>query len=198
MDITHLIDRFPLAGLFLLLVLGALGLPFPEDMTLVLCGFLIANEIVRPAPVLLLIYVLMVGIDVLFFYAGRKYGYEIVNHRNFRRIISRDRVERLEQTFQKWGVLFVVLGRQLVVLRTQLLIATGIFRMPPWKFLITDLITVPVTMAIMIGLGYAGASSLQIVRKDVSRIEHLTTVIVVAAVVAWLLYRALKTRFHRG
>ena len=79
-------------------------------------------------------------------------------------------------------------------LRTQLIIATGVFRMPPLKFLAADAITIPVTMALMIGLGYAGSSSLQIVRKDISRIEHIVVLLSVVLVVVYLLYKYVKER----
>ncbi len=194
MSISGLIEQYPYAGLFLLLFLGALGLPLPEDMTLVLCGFLIANDVVKPLPALLLIYVIMFGLDVAFFYAGRKYGAEIVNRRAFRKIISAQRLSVLEQKVKRWGVLLIILGRHVIVLRTQLLIATGVFKMSPPKFLAADAITIPVTMAIMIGMGYAGGSSLQIVKKDVTRIEHVVFLAVIALVVLYLLYRFIKYR----
>jgi membrane protein DedA with SNARE-associated domain len=66
--------------------------------------------------------------------------------------------------------------------------------MPPFKFLVADLITVPVTMAIMIGLGYAGATSLQIVRKDVTRVEHWVLLAAVSAMVVYLMFQTWKSR----
>ncbi len=193
-ELSSLIDRFPLAGLLLLLVLGALGLPFPEDTTLILCGFLIQNDVIRPVPVLTAIYIVLVAIDFGIFWTGRKYGHAIVTHKKFRRIISEERLSALEQKVRKWGVLLIVLGRHLVGLRTQLVIATGVFRMSPVKFLIADAVTVPITMAIMIGLGYAGSSSLQIVKKDITRIEHLAILLSIAVVVVYFFVRTFKPR----
>jgi membrane protein DedA with SNARE-associated domain len=192
--VPGLIDQYPLMGLVLLLVLGAAGLPFPEDLTLLLCGFLIANDVLRPWPALVFIYAVLAGVDFLFFSLGRKYGPGIINRRPFRHILSRERTALLEEKFRKWGLLLVILGRHIVVLRTQLTIGAGIFRMPPFKFLVADLITVPVTMAIMIGLGYAGATSLQIVRKDVTRVEHWVLLAAVSAMVVYLMFQTWKSR----
>jgi membrane protein DedA with SNARE-associated domain len=193
-ELSSLIGRFPTAGLLLLLVLGALGLPFPEDTTLILCGFLIQTGVVRPVPVLVAVYVLLVAIDFAIFWTGRKYGHAIVTHRKFRRIISEERLSALEQKVRKWGVLLILLGRHVVGLRIQLVIATGVFRMPPLKFLIADAVTIPVTMAFMVGLGYAGSNSLQIVRRDISRVEHLAVLLAIAVIVVYLFVRAFKPR----
>ncbi len=193
-DISQILVSFPLAGLLLLLVLGALGLPFPEDMTLVLCGFFIANDMIRPLPALLTLYGVLLAIDYALFFAGRKYGREIVLRRSFRRMLSAERLAQLESRFKKWGILLIVVGRHIVVLRTQLILATGVFRMPPVKFLIADAVTIPVTMLIMIGLGYIGANSLQIVKKDITRVEHLALLAVIVLVLLLFLYRSLKNR----
>jgi len=45
LEATSLIQHFPYLGLFILLILGTLGLPFPEDGILILGGFLIAHSI---------------------------------------------------------------------------------------------------------------------------------------------------------
>ncbi len=193
-DISQILNSFPQAGLLLLLVLGALGLPFPEDMTLLLCGFLIGNDVIKPLPVLLTVYGVMLAIDCSFFFLGRKYGPGIVSRRTFRKILSTGRLSQLESKFKKWGILFIVLGRHIVVLRTQLILATGVFRMQPVKFLIADAVTIPVTMLIMIGLGYVGGSSLQIVKKDITRIEHITLLVVLLPVAVSILYRFFKGR----
>ena len=41
------VNHFPYLGMFLLLILGEIGLPFPEDATLILSGFLTAHEMFK-------------------------------------------------------------------------------------------------------------------------------------------------------
>lgn len=45
------IEDFPYVGLFILLTLGTLGLPFPEDSILLLSGFLTAHDVISVLPV---------------------------------------------------------------------------------------------------------------------------------------------------
>jgi membrane protein DedA with SNARE-associated domain len=172
----------------------AFGFPFPEDATLILCGFLIQSDVLRPVPVLAAVYALLVAIDFGIFWAGRKYGRAIVTHRRFRRIIFPERLAALEQKARKWGVLLIVFGRHVAGLRIQLVIAAGVFRMPPLRFLIADAVTIPVTMAVMVGLGYVGSNSLQILKKDISRVEHLAVLLAIAGFVVYLFVRAFRLR----
>ena len=46
LEATTLIDHFPYVGIFVLLILGGIGLPFPEDATLILSGFLVAHKVI--------------------------------------------------------------------------------------------------------------------------------------------------------
>ena len=192
--IFKLVDHFPYGGLFILLTLGAFGFPFPEDTTLILCGFLIATHVVMAAPALLVVYTGLLLADIILFSFGKKYGGMIVTHKKFRKIISPEKLSVLKKKFDKWGVLFIIFGRHIIVLRAQLLITAGVMRMPVSKFLITDAITIPVTMLIMVGIGYIGGNSLQIIKRDITRIEHLVILLIIFLLVLYLLIKFFKSR----
>ena len=193
--ISNLVDQFPYSGLFILLTLGAFGFPFPEDATLILCGFLIATHVVIAVPALLVVYTGLLLADLILFYFGRKYGGMIVTHKMFRKIISAKKLAHLKSKFDKWGVLFIILGRHIIVLRAQLLITAGVMRMSVAKFLITDAITIPVTMVIMIGMGYMGGNSLQIIKRDITRIEHWGILLIIILFAIYLLINFFKSKF---
>ena len=55
-EITPSLAHFSYFGIFILLILGGVGLPFPEDSTLILSGFLVAHDIIKPLPGFLVIY----------------------------------------------------------------------------------------------------------------------------------------------
>ena len=40
-----------------MLILGGIGIPFPEDATFILCGFLIERNMIKTIPALLVIYI---------------------------------------------------------------------------------------------------------------------------------------------
>jgi len=192
--VEQLVEQFPYAGLVLLVVLGAMGLPFPEDATLLLCGFLIGQDAIEALPAILLLYPSVLVVDLALFGLGRKYGPAVNERRPFRWILTRERLVRIEEMFRKWGILAIVVGRQLVGLRAQILIAAGVFRMKPLVFLAADAVSLLATMAIMVGAGYLGGSSFAAIRKGVARVEHVATLVAIGALLVGLIVLYVRTR----
>ena len=188
------IEHFPYLGLFLLLLLGGVGLPFPEDATLILCGFLISTQVVRPIPALITVYVGLLIADLSLHFIGRKYGRRIVTHKRFHKLISSERLSYLEEKFNRWGILFILLGRHIAGLRAQLFLVSGIMRMPTLKFFITDAVSSIFTMALMIGAGYWGGNSLKLLRRGLVRIEHIAILVIILSIIIYSFYRYLKPK----
>ena len=197
-DITGLLGQSPYIGLFLLLILGAIGFPFPEDITLILCGFLISIKAARPVPAILVVYVGMLITDFGLYYIGRKFGRKIITHRKFQKIMTPERLSLLEVKIAKWGVFIILIGRHLLGLRAQIFLASGIMKMPAAKFLLADAFAAPFTIAIMVGAGYAGGYSIEVIREHVSRIEYLAAIILAVLVASiYAIYRYIRAK-HDG
>ncbi len=188
--VAKLIHHFPYGGLFILLNLGAFGFPLPEDPTLILCGFLISTGVVQAVPALLVVYAGLLLADFIVFSFGKKYGRMIVTHKKFQKVISPAKLTLLEARFNKWGVWLILIGRHIMGLRAQLCITAGVMRMPVVKFLVADAVTIPVTMLIMIGTGYAGGHSLRILRRDITRIEHLVILLAIVLLVIFIFFKS--------
>src|SRR5208337_1165172 len=187
--VSGIIDQFPYIGLFMLLILGGMGLPFPEDATLILCGFLISTEAVKPVPVLLVVYVGLLISDFFIFLVGNKYGSAVINHPVFHKFISLQRLKFMEDQFAKKGIWLIIAGRHLAVLRAQIFLAAGSMKMSPLKFVAADAVSAVLTMSLMIGAGYVVGNSLEIVKKNVKEIGHAAVVFLTAALAVYLLYR---------
>jgi membrane protein DedA with SNARE-associated domain len=192
-SVSELIRQFPYAGLFILLVAGGVGFPFPEDTTLLLCGFLIADGVVRPVPAITVVYCGILTTDLLLYYFGKKYGRMIVTHKRFRRIISSERLALMEERFNRNGILVIVIGRHLVGLRAQILIAAGVMKMSFVRFLTADAMASLLTIALMTGVGYLGGNSFQIIKTDIHHIEHLVIFLLVTILAFYLLFRYVKS-----
>jgi len=192
--ISGIVEHFPYIGLFLLLVLGGVGLPFPEDTTLILCGFLISTEVVNPSYALFVVYLGILITDFALYSVGKKYGRKIVTHKRFHKIISTKRLSMLEDKFGRKGILFIMVGRHLVGLRAQIFLTAGVMRMPAVKFLMADAVSSLFTIAIMVGAGYAGGNSLQIIKRDMTRIKHIGIFLAVVVLAGYLIFRYVRSR----
>lgn len=196
---TSLIQPSPYMGIFLLLILGTLGLPFPEDTTLILSGLLMAQDIIQSLPALLIIYPTLLMTDFLLYWIGKRYGRRVVEHKIFHRIMSLNRLLKLEGKFRKWGIWVVFFGRHLLGVRAQIFLAAGVMRMPARKFILADAPSALITMAIMIGIGYFGGSQIQILRKDLVTMNRMILFSLVTIFVGWFLlgyFRRKKMRLN--
>jgi membrane protein DedA with SNARE-associated domain len=193
-SISKIIAHFPYLGLSLMLILGGVGFPLPEDTTLILCGFLISTKVIRPLYALLVVYLSLLTADFTLYSFGKRYGRTIVTHKRFHRIISPERLSILEDKFKKRGTLILLLGRHLVGLRAQLFIVAGIMKMPPLKFLAVDAASSIFTMAIMIGAGYIGGHSLEVLKRDITKIEHMGILLAIILLTIYLFLRYVKSR----
>ena len=187
-----LIDHFPLIGLFALLILGGPGLPFPEDTTLLLAGYLVSREVVAPVPAFFVVYAGLLAADLFLHAVGKRYGRSLLEHRRFRRLLSPKRLQILEEKFNRWGIWVIVVGRHVWGLRAQLFLVAGVMRMPTLKFLLADGTTALFTIAFMGGMGYIGGNSLEALRKGLTRVEHVAGVavaVMIAAVAGYFTFR---------
>ncbi len=175
-------------GIFILLVLGDFGLPFPEDATLLLSGILTANAVIQPLPAFWVVYSGLLITDFFLYSAGRKYGRRLVEHRRFQRILSPDQFSKLEEKFEKWGTHVVFFGRHIVGFRAQIFLVAGVMRMSTIKFLMADAISALFTIGLWGGVGYLGGNSIQVLKKDMTRMEHMAIVVLVILIASGIIF----------
>ncbi len=189
MHISSIIEHFPYFGVFVTLVLGGLGFPFPEGATLIVCGFIISTHVIRLLPALSVAYSGVLIGDLLAYYFGRKYGRMIVTHKKFQRILSPQRLLKLEDMFKKRKTLLVIVGGHLI---GEIFIVAGILKLPFTKFLLADAIASVFIIAIWVSIGYISGNSLDIIRRDITRIEHMAILLVTILLTIFLIFKRLK------
>ena len=194
LEATTLIEHFPYVGIFILLILGEIGLPFPEDATLMLSGFLIAQKVTKPLPTVIVVYCGLLLTDFSLYWVGKKYGRKVIEHKRFRRILSAERLLTLEEKFKKWGIYVVFIGRHFLGIRAQIFLAAGVMRMSTLKFIMADAASAILTMTLMVGIGFLGGNSIEILQKDVKRIEHIGILILAILFTGWIVYKYFKNK----
>lgn len=198
LEADTLIQQFPYIGIYILLVLGTLGLPFPEDGILLLSGFLIAHDVIKPLPAFLVVYSGLLVTDFLLYSIGKRYGRRIVEHKRFQKILTSDRLGKLENKFKKWGALVVFFGRHLLGLRAQIFLVAGVMRMSWKKFLIVDAASALLTIMSWGGLGYWGGNNIQVLRRDILSIEQTVIVILAILLVSGVIIKYFKKYLLRN
>lgn len=181
-------------GLFLLLILGGVGLPFPEDATLILAGVLLAAGEVDMAPALATVYAGVLLADFVLYSLGKKYGRYIVTRKRFHRLLPPHRLEVLEGKFKRHEVALILLGRHVMGLRAQLLLVAGVMRMNAVKFVVVDGVSAMFTIALMVSIGYYGGRSIPVIRQHVRHIELVVGIILGVVIAGLIIYKYLRHR----
>lgn len=191
------IEHFPYLGLFSLLILGTLGLPFPEDSILLLSGFLVAQDYIKPLQAFWVVYSGLLMTDFLLYSVGKKYGRRLVEHKRFQKILTAGRLAKLEEKFKRWDALVVFFGRHVLGLRAQIFLVAGVLKMSWKKFLIVDAASALLTIALWGGLGYVGGNHIDTLRRGITNIEFILTVSLAILVGSVLFFRYLKKRRNK-
>jgi membrane protein DedA with SNARE-associated domain len=187
-EITY-IEHIPYLGLFAILILGGLGFPFPEGVTLIIGGILSLSHIISP---FIFLPTALSGViigDMLSYLIGKKYGHAVIKHRIFNRIVSQKRLSMFEEKFDRKGILFIFIAGRLV---SGIFLIAGIMKMPLSKLFFYDIASTFSAIIIWGGIGYISGNSLAIITKDITRIEHFAILIVVVFLTVFLFYKRLK------
>lgn len=176
------------AVLFLILVLSGMGLPFPEEVTLFLGGYLSYLEFLRFWTTL---WVLCAGIlvaDTLGYFLGRFAGRWIETH-----ILSWSRhaitlLEKAKKYFNQHGENVVIFSRPLLGVRVAVPMLAGHFKMNFVKFLFYDAIAAIPWTFFLVSLSYYLGSGIDLI-TEVKEVKHAIFIFVGIGI---LLYAAIK------
>jgi membrane protein DedA with SNARE-associated domain len=155
---------------------------------------LIQGNLVRPIPALLVIYVGVLIADFILYLFGRKYCRMAVCHKWFQRFLPPERLAALEAKFSGKGIFFIIFGRHFIGLRVQVFLVSGIMRMHPLKFLLADGLTVTVTIAVMVSIGYVGGHSLKDIGIDSSKLVYVALFLFISFSTGYFLLRTIKKK----
>lgn len=194
------------AVVFGLLVLCGFGLPMPEDIILVTGGILAwlsspldkvsFAAMVRDEGLITMVAVGLAGIlagDSVIYVVGRRLGVHVAEHRLLRRIVTPEKLERVETLLRRRGKIVVVIARYLPGLRAPTYFTVGHSRMPYWEFLLFDGIAALLSAPLWVCIGFWFGEDVQRAAREASRFGHYL-LIAIAAVGMFLIARWLQRR----
>ncbi len=151
------------AGILILLVLGGLGFPIPEDIPLILAGVLGNKGIVALQAVFVTCYLgVLIGDQTMYFF-GHYFGHKLLNagtRSRFFPAITEEKVNEIRDGLRRRRLLYIFVGRHLFPIRSMTFITAGALRVPFWEFLLADGAAALISVTVMIGIGYLLGSTL--------------------------------------
>lgn len=62
------------------------------------------------------------------------------------------------------------------------------------RFIMADAASAIFTITLMVGIGFLGGNSIEILQKDLKRIEHIGILILAIFFTGWMIYKQFKNR----
>lgn len=169
--------------LLALLIAGAIGLPVPEDLPLLLAGVLVHNEKIEAVACFLICYLgILIG-DVLIYFIGRKFGPALFKKPWFQARFRPSRITHVRLNLEKRSYWMILLARHLFYLRTITFLTCGAVRMRFTKFLLADALAGLISLPIMMWLGYQFSNHFDTLLEFVKQFKILTGVVAVGVIV---------------
>ena len=131
----NLVSHLGYIGFFLVLVLGGVGLPVPEEVPVILAGVLSRQETLwTPLAFLACLSGVIVG-DFVVYALGYFYGQKVLKFRITRKFLTAARETQIKGYFHRHGIKILILGRFAVGFRTAAYLTAGILKLPALRCL---------------------------------------------------------------
>ena len=182
-----------LAGI---LLLCGLGLPIPEDISLIAAGYLAHLGKVEVHTVFVVCFAAVLGGDTLTFTLGRRFGARILASPFGHRYFSPRRQRRVRAYFRAYGSKVVFVARFLPGLRFSIFFSAGMLYVRPHVFIVYDSLAALLSVPFLVYAAWYFGDKIDRVILWARRSEYGVLALVAAVVlfIAIKLFRKRKSR----
>jgi membrane protein DedA with SNARE-associated domain len=189
-----------------ILLLCGMGFPIPEDIILVTGGVLawLASslpeatipDMIRDPGLVGMVLVGLLGIlggDSVAYFMGRRYGARVAEFWPLRRMVTPEKLERVEKLMRRRGAVVVLIARYLPGLRAPTFFTAGHSRFPYLQFLLFDGMAALVSAPFWVCLGFYFGDNIEQAARHARQFGHwfIMAALLAAAI---LLFRWVRRR----
>jgi len=199
--LPQLVGHWGYVAIFVVVVLGNVGLPLPEETVLALAGYLVwRGELSLPAVIIVGVVSAVVG-DNLGYWLGRRYGRTAVP-RYARWVLGHpERFGSMEAFVARRGPSAVFVARFIPGIRFMAGPLAGSLGLRFLPFLVANvlgaLIYVPVTVGAGYAVGYGLGEYVERLHRVVGEVEYLVLLVALASalsLIGWRIVQVLRAR----
>jgi len=197
-NLQGFVEQFTYAGIFAVLLLGSLGLPVPEELSIITAAILSHAGVIRWW---LAIPVCLLGVlsgDVVLYSIGRLSGRRVLSWKAMRHVLTPARARRLETAYRQHTMKTIVIARHLMGLRVAAFLTAGLTRVPVARFLVADGSAALVGVSLQFTLAYFFTDQVEALVADIHHLRRwgwLAALVVAAAIVVAAWWRS-RQRFE--
>jgi membrane protein DedA with SNARE-associated domain len=184
--LTQTIENAPpgiaFASVILVLLLCGLGAPFPEEIPLILAGYLVySGEVSLQTCLIATLIALLLG-DSMLFWIGHRFGQRIFRIPVLSKLLTPERMEKVNDKFHRYGNRVVFVARFMAGVRGAVFLSAGVLKMPYRRFILFDGLAALVSAPLVIYIAYRFGSHLEYAFKVAK--EAGSVLFLIAAILA--------------
>ncbi len=176
--------------IFGVLFLCGLGLPVPEDITLVSAGYLAGKGTISLLWANVVCFVGVLIGDYILFSIGRRYGYAVLSWPVFKKVFGKKRMDKASDKIRKNARLICFTARFMPGLRACVYLTCGIVGVPFRVFILQDGLAALLSVPLFVWLGYRFHSELGDMFGAMKGTHYIFIVVILAA--AYVAFRVIS------
>lgn len=200
-DLQQFIGHWGYLAIFVVVVLGNVGLPVPEETVLALAGYLVWRGQLRLSVVLAVGIMSAVAGDNLGYWIGRRFGRDALTRYALWILGSPKRVMAVERFVTRRGSFAVFVARFFPGIRFLAGPLAGALGLRFLPFFVANVLGAAIYVPVVVGAGYAVGYGfgdyVEQLRRVVGEVERIVLIVVVLgglALIGWRVARALHQR----
>ncbi len=190
--ILPLVIEYRYFAVFVALTVAGLGVPLPEEVTIVISGYMVATGRMEFWFTFFVCYAGVLAGDLITYFMGRYTGRWFLGTWIMKWIVSRKRLAQAQYYYRRYGPRALLAARQAPGIRFPAFFTAGMLKMRLVDFLKYDaaagLISMPVVYFIAYIFGPRITSALALVMRIGDITTQVLLVLIVIALLGWLVY----------
>ncbi|MCP3918302.1 MAG: DedA family protein [bacterium] len=192
--ITGFFGQFGYLAPFTILLLAGVGLPVPEEVTMIGSGFLLYQGRVEFVPIVLVCMAATLLGDSIPFYLGHRFGMSALRFPWVAKIVHPERFALIEKRFVKHGNWAVFTCRFLPGVRLPGFFSAGTLGMSYPRFILIDAIGATIMVPLFVTLGRLSGEKVARLESRVQNLHQILAFLVLALVLVLLAHMLVLRR----
>lgn len=180
--------------IFVFLMAGAFGFPFPEEITFLSIGYAVYRGWINPIAGTMVGFLSVLTGDTVIYFLGDKLGLKIFSLPVLRTIITKRAIEKGHALLNRHGSKFVFFSKFVVGLRYSVFFASGMMRIGYKRFIGFDALASLITIPLLATLAYRNGRHINRLADAVKRVDRWVLLIVLTGIAAFIIINYIRNK----
>jgi len=181
--------------IFIILIACGLGLPIPEDITLIVGGILTSYKITNFWYTVIICMIGILGGDALVYLLGRFLGSKILKSKILSKMIKARHLALVRLASFKYGNFLIFFARFMPGVRTPVYFSMGMFKKPFHVFLAIDGIASIISVPVWIYIGMFFGDNIPALEHHIKQMKYGIYILLAVLIVIIILFHVIKKKF---